>query len=256
MNSPTYRAKLPSGFETKAEANQRRRNLVRILKKGNRAERRLAKKLRHCREGVRCQSAACPVCIGAFRVDLLREGEFVLEGFNEWVRASIIPAGFSLPFGNLDELDLLAMARAVRKRLERHFHDVRVVIAGIDISLNTINNEAQIWQPHLYLLMQSKASDHLRGRLKIVFPGEPTAHRPHVVTALYSFRKPLTYVFKSEFSRRSNYLAHGKRQVATQPLKNSELRELTVALDRFPLGARLILKGVRRTSGNPMRLLL
>ena len=256
MTSRTYRAQLPKGFETRTEADERRLRLAGVLRQGNKAERLLANKLKRCDDDSRCHSGACPVCVGQFRVDLLREGEVVLEEFKDWVGASIVPAGFLFAPGKLGDFDPAAMAKMIGKRLERHFPDVPVVIGGVDISFNLTDNKAGVWQPHLYLIMQGKPSGRLVNRLKAAFAGEPLANRPVHIQALYSHRGPLTYVFKSVFNRRSTYFFRSKQRVRTQSLKDPELRELAVALDRFPLGTRLILKGVRRSGGSPMRLIL
>ena len=257
MKSNTYKAHLPRGFETAKKVNERRVELVKILEKGGLDERRLAKELKKCRPGARCSSAACPNCVRSFRKEFLCEGEFVLESHRHWVRASIVPEGFRYEPGYLNQLDVEILSKAIRKRLERHLPHDPIVVGGFDVSFNTEENASAAWQLHVYMLIAGKLTDALRARLKNAFPPEPTAKRPYVFGVVWSYRRPLTYVYKSVFARRSGYSDHqGKHRVADQLLRNEQKAELAVWLDRSAIGSRLFLRGVKRSRGRPLRLKL
>src|ERR1700733_5261518 len=55
----------PEDFETYIEADTRRKHRVRVLRRGIQAD-QLAGKLDNCKKNARCESEACPVCVGHF----------------------------------------------------------------------------------------------------------------------------------------------------------------------------------------------
>jgi hypothetical protein len=251
--SRTYRAYLPERFETVPEAAGRRTALIRHLGAYDDIGAALAKKLAACREGGRCRSGACPVCLRLCRIEVLREGLQVLESKPHWFRASIVPASVNAPLGDLNRSDLTMIVKTTRKRLERCFPDGTVVIGGVDISLNTKDNANPTWQPHLYLLVEGELIADIIYRLRRAFPPEPSARRPYNFRQIISHRRPLTYCFKSVFVRRSEYQVDGRSRIKDQPLTGEQAAELALFLDHYPIGERLILKGVRR-AGHRWRL--
>jgi hypothetical protein len=238
---------IPEKFETLSEAKERRSTKARILSKGKRRARKLATKLDQCRKGQRCDSAACDVCVGRARLKLYRETRPIFAAHSDWTRASIIPAGFLVPVGKLSTVDLKAIGARIAKRLERSSLRNRIVIAGIDISLNLQDNEIVGWQLHFYILIEGENSLPLQEAIKATFPPEPTAPIPYLISSVTDPTKAITYLFKNIFNRRSRY-ATDKGQARTKdlPLKGSDLRELLPFLDQYPIGARLILRGIRR----------
>ncbi len=170
--------------------------------------------------------------------------------YPDWTRASIIPAGFLVPIDKLSTFDLKAVNSRINKRLERSSLGNRIVIAGIDISLNLQDNEIVGWQLHLYLLIEGKNTVRLQEAIKAAFPPEPTAPIPHQFSSVTDTTKAITYLFKNIFHRRSRYTnANSQARTKDLPLKGSDLRELLPFLDQFPIGARLILRGIRRNGG-------
>ena len=250
----TYRAYPPDGFETSADAEERRRRLIHILKSGGNDQRQLARKLARCRKEDRCRSGSCPSCLRLFRLVFLREGLQVLESRTSWVRASILPRAMAVPQGKLHHLSLARIVKTTRKRLERCLPDRTLVLGGVDISLNTTNNADPIWQGHLYLLIESKVTLAFKQRARNAFPAEPSAKRPYNFRQVGSHRKPLTYCIKPVFARRSQYVAKGKSHVTDQPLSSKQVAELALFLDQYAIGDRLILKGVRR-AGRHLRVM-
>ena len=131
---------LPEGFETQAQAMERRAYGIHVLLGGNKQQQRLAAKLQRCRKGNRCKSGACDVCTRLFRLRLLRQLQPILDSRLHWTRASVVPADLLFVEGELVNVDLNAFRQKISKRLERWSLRNRIVIAGIDISLNTEDN--------------------------------------------------------------------------------------------------------------------
>jgi len=151
------------------------------------------------------------------------------------------------PFDGLSDVDLDSIAKLVDKRLERSSLRDHLGIVGIDISLNFQDNEIIGWQLHLYLLIEGADTLRLREAIKAAFPPEPTAPKPYDFRPVTDFEKAITYLFKATFYRRSRYKNDdGRARTKDQPLKGGDLRKLLPFLDQYPIGARLILRGIHR----------
>ena len=200
---------IPDNFETLSEAKERRALKVRILGKGKRTARKLATKLGKCRKGHGCKSGACDVCVGRERLKLYRETQPIFAAHSDWTRASIIPVGFLIPVGKLSTVDLKAIAARVNKRLERSSLRKRIVIVGIDISLNLQDNVFVGWQLHLYMLIEGKNTLRVQEAIKAAFPPEPTAPIPHLI-------------FISCRSHKGDYLPFQEYFPSTIPLRHCQ----------------------------------
>ena len=224
---------------------------IRILGRGNRDQQRLANKLERCRKGSRCESGACDVCLRLYRLRLLRQTGPVLAARLHWTRASVVPAGFLLPLGELANVELKALGEMIDKRLERSSLRRRIVLAGIDISLNLQDNKIVGWQLHLYMLIEGENTLRLREAIKAAFPPEPIAPTPYDFDEVKVPSNCVTYLFKAIFRRRSRYTnANNQPRTKSLPLKGPELRELLQFLDKHAIGERLILRGIRRNGGH------
>ena len=237
----------PDGFETLAQARDRRAYKIAVLRGGNGQQQQLATKLKRCRKGNRCNSGACDVCVRLFRLRLLRQLQPILESRPHWTRASVVTADLLFAEGALANVDLNALKRKISKRLERWSLQDRIVAAGIDISLNIENNATVGWQLHLYMFIEGEQTTRLEEAVKATFPPEKTARVPYSFTQLTGKVRPVTYLYKSIFWRRSRYTVYERHpRTRNQPLKRAELSELLEFLGRYPVGARLILRGLRR----------
>jgi len=240
---------LPEGFETQAQAMDRRAYRIHVLLGGNRRQQLLAKKLQRCRKGNRCNSGACNVCERLFRLGLLRQLQPISDSRPHWTRASVVPADLLFAEGELAEVDLNAIKRKISKRLERSSLKDRIVVAGIDISLNTEDNLTIGWQLHLYMIIEGERTLQLEEAVKATFPPEKTAKVPFHFKQLTGKVGAITYLYKSMFWRRSRYTIYERWPITRTrnlPIKRPELRELLEFLGRYPIGARLILRGLRR----------
>ena len=178
MTSKTTIPPRPDGFETFADAKKRRAQKIRILGQGDKDQQRLAAKLERCRKGSRCDSGACDVCLRLYRLRLFRQTGPVLAARLHWTRASVVPDGFLPSLGELANVELKALGKMIDKRLERSSLRRRIVLAGIDISLNLQDNKIIGWQLHLYMLIEGENTLRLREAIKAAFPPEPTAPTP------------------------------------------------------------------------------
>ena len=195
----------------------------------------------------RCDSGACDVCLRLYRLRLFRQTGPVLALRPHWTRASVVPAGFLLPLGELVNVELKALGEMIDKRLERSSLRRRIVMVGIDISLNLQDNNIIGWQLHLYMLIEGENTLRLREAVKAAFPPERTAPIPYDFDEVNVPSNCVTYLFKAIFKRRSRYAgADGRPRTKSQNLKGPELRELLQFLDQYGIGERLILRGIRR----------
>jgi hypothetical protein len=96
------------------------------------------------------------------------------------------------------------------------------------------------------MLIEGENEIHLQEAIKAAFPPEQTARVPYLFDLVTDPGKAITYVYKAVFNRRSAYKKHGKSRTLMQSLKGPDERRLLRFLDKFPIGTRLILRGVRR----------
>ena len=164
-----------------------------------------------------------------------------------WTRASVVTADFLFTPGELADVDLNALRRKISKRFERGSLRKRIVIAGIDISLNLEDNDTVGWQLHLYMLVEGEHTPRLEEAVKATFRPEKTARVPYHFTQVTGALRTVTYLYKAVFWRRSRYTLFERRpRTRNLALKRPELRELLEFLGKYPVGARLILRGLRR----------
>ncbi len=238
----------PDGFETYAQARDRRRFKIELLSGGTPEEQqRIAARLSRCRKGKRCNCGACDVCERRFRLRLLRQAQPILESRPHWTRASVVPADLLFAPGELANVDLNALRQKISKRFERWSLRNRIVFAGIDISFNLERNRPVGWQLHLYLLIEGEQTVQLEEAVKATFRAEPTALVPYHFKQVTGAVRPISYLYKGVFWRRSRYTLYGRHyRIRKLRLKRPELRELLEFLGRYPVGARLMLRGLRR----------
>jgi hypothetical protein len=237
----------PAGFEIFADAKERRAQKIRILSQDDKDQQRLAVQLERCRKGSRCGSGACDVCLRLYRLRLFRQTSPVFAARPHWTRASVVPAGFLFPLGELTNVELKTLGEMIDKRLERSSLRRRIVLAGIDISLNLQDNDIIGWQLHLYMLIEGENTLRLREAIKAAFPPERSAPIPYDFDEVSVPANCVTYLFKGIFKRRSRYATTNSHpRTRSLPLKGRELRELLQFLDRHATGERLILRGIRR----------
>lgn len=210
-----------------------------------------------CRSHSPCLSEACPVCMRRFRKSLVRSArQLGLPGF-PWVRINIVLQGMDFPAGELHRFDIVLALQMLQRRIQRSPLSSHMVIGGIDVSWNTLNNNEGYWQGHVYVLVSGTKTTELVRAIRRVFPPSPTTFRPNSIVQVKptsaDFLGCLTYSYKAEFNWRSSY--HEKRlrldgsprlNGRTRMLRGVQLAELSDWLSRYSVGDRLLLTGIRR----------
>ena len=227
-----------------ANVEGRRRQRIRFLRSRENQHRELADRLDSCAKGQRCKSEADPVCAGLYWQKVRGAVSPVLGG-KSWTRALIVTAGLSKPYGRLGEFDLAASVESVRERFGRSGLRDRIIIGAIDISLCLKNGKIIGWQLHLDLLIEGSDRSRLQKAIEAAFPVEPTAPRPYVFADVTDPEKTLAHLYTSKFFRRSWHAVKGKVGTARLPLTGGDLQQLLAFLGRYPIGARVLLNGLR-----------
>lgn len=217
-------------FETFDDAIEWRRNNRKKLTRTNR-QRRVALALKKCRPGHRCGTEACRVCMREFRLWWLGEAVKIMVQRPDWTRCSVITNGLLVSYGQLSKFDLTAAVKRIRKRLSRSGISDRIVLGGLDVSLNLEKNKMMGWQFHLYLLIEGKNDAHLQAMVKNAFPPEPTAPAPYDFVEITNPLEVVTYACKALFKRRSGYVgSDGKHRTHDLPLKGGRYQALAAVL--------------------------
>ena len=234
-------------FETFEDALRWRKVHRNKLKTATKRQRRAARPLMKCRRGHRCETEACRVCMREFRLWWAGEAVKIMLQRPNWTRCSVIAKDLLVPYRQLSTFDLTAAVKRIRKRLQRSAIHDRIVLGGVDVSLNLEKNKIIGWQFHLYLLIEGKNDNDLQAAVEKAFPDEPTAFAPYDFEQISDPLEVITYAYKAEIKRRSGYKGNdGNHRTKDLPLKGPDIRKLQPFLARYKVGARLILCGVRR----------
>jgi hypothetical protein len=242
-------------IETDSDAVDRRRTHRKILKRGTANQQRVARVLGKCRKECRCKTEACPVCLRDFRVWWTGEAAKIFVQRPHWTRCSIIADGLRVRYRKLSSFDLVAQIKRIRKRLERSALHRRIIFGALDVSLNIENNRIMGWQWHAYIVVEGQNDRTLQQAVKKAFVADSKALVPYDFEQIEhgDYLKVATYLYKSYFKRRSGYTdARSNHQTKNYGLKGADLRELLDFLAQHPIGARLILCGVRRNGDHLM----
>lgn len=229
--------------ETVEGAQDQKNSLIEGLERSSASPAlRLLKKLKKCSKLRPCGSGACPRCMREFRIAYIKAATDDLFPFGPFRRLSVIPAGGRVRLGELEDYDLAKFIARIRKNLERKGPSSKWVLICIDVSLNEEQGRAPYWQVHLYMLTPASSMNECAWRS--VFPTDSRDPRPvheNVVAQADEWPCVFSYALKSQFYRRSSYVAdNGRRNTRPFNLKRLELVELSLFLDRYPIEARLI----------------
>jgi hypothetical protein len=235
--------KLSPTFEI-FDAQARRQQRLRFLRSRENRHRSLADRLDGCTRSHRCKSEADPVCAALYWHKVCRAVNPLLVG-RSWTRALIVTAGLSKPYGKLDEIDLAVSVESVRKRLRRSGLRERIIIGAINISLYLKTGKIIGWQLHLDLLVEGNDRFRLRKAIEAAFPAEPTAPRPYVFAEVTDREATLARLYTTKSFRKSWYADKRKLCTARLPLTGGDLQQLLAFLERYAIGARLVLNGLR-----------
>ena len=257
-----------NGLESRKKACKAQSEIATALLHLHCGESDLADRLNDCSLLSLCKLEACPVCLLHFRRGLMNEAMNNDLRCGGWSLAVVIPESHLYRRDELYKADLPKLIRSVNKCIERSGLGDVMVIGGIDVSFNTFSNNEIGWQLEVQLLINRPCSDELRAQVRSAFRLARNAQRPVVVLPVKpgsdNFFRCLTYVYKSMFSLRSGYLVPNRRgpeylpekRVRDLPLKAPQVVELADWLGQYPIGARLVLRNIKRVSppGAPLKL--
>lgn len=258
------------GMESRKKALHVQAEIISKLFHAHGGEGPLSDELCTCEPLSLCKLEACPVCLLHFRralVDVAFDKDLRL---GEWSFATIIPGGHLYRRDELHTADLPKLVRAVNKCIERSGFGNAIVVGGIDVSFNTISNNEVGWQLEAHLMINRPCTDNLKAQVRDAFRLAAHAQRPVLVKPVLccsdDYFRCLTYTYKSMFSLRSGYFVPNRRgpehpqekRVRDFPLKAPQVVELAEWLGQYPIGARLIMRNIKRVSppGAPLKLKL
>lgn len=218
-------------------------------------------------DAVRCGSLGCFHCREAMRQSFAAEVQPYFDQSSKLSLLTLIPTDGWVACGNLHEFDLGAFVRRHLQRLQRVMGHTVLLAGAIDISLCVNSNVVSHWQFHLHAIVSARDGGEAVERLRDAYPADAELEivRPVLLVPvdLASLPKRLGYIYKSDFSRRSRFLAQPKSGRAPywdtriQALKPAERRELDHVLSAFDVGDTLCFIGLKRMrSADPTKLSL
>lgn len=246
-------------FETRQKARERNRKLVKHLKAGEKAERKVGQKLRRCRKDKPCSSPMCPRCVRELRasfvrgamqcIDQVRKADGIPD--DQIVAFSAVLPEEQYPAGALHKADQRRINERIQRRHQRA--GLPLVLAGVDISFNedSTGRWAPHWQLHVYGVCVGLDRKELRRRLAKFYPSNATTPKPLRVRKCENTKealaRALSYAIKPYFGRRANYRDKtGRFTTRKVSLKRPQVQELTTWINGYPLTARYALTGCRR----------
>jgi hypothetical protein len=241
-------------FETRKQVQERRTKLVRALEGGDNAAKNLARKLAKCDDDEPCNSPICPICVRALRQSFVvgvnkRIGKLRRTHKVPITAFSAILTTEKYRLGKLHRADLTL----INKRLQRQYQRARLplVFAGVDISLNedSQRQSAPFWQIHVYGIVVGLKAKAIKQALKHLYPADKFTPKPFMAKECTYLPQAISYAIKATFVRRVSYIDvdnHGRPNTRKVSLKRSQLQELAMWLDQYPLSSRYLLTGCRR----------
>lgn len=241
-----------SGFESFADAKERRTNLINILDGGGDDACAVAEILSECRIGVRCQSAACPVCLRRFRIWWCSNvAHHVYSASNaRWSGISLVPPDLRYLPGQLHLFDPKIFKDRLRKQLSRGSLARQPFIGGLDFALQEFSDSRRQpeWRPHVYGFMYGSTPDAINTALKRHYPSSFDTPRPlrtrPIDLGSQNIVRAATYSFKSTFDVRKAVSGDdGERDTEKSALGKEYWLELAPLLHEWGYGGRLIRRG-------------
>ena len=237
-------------FETKAEAEERSASLCQVLEKGNRQQRRLAKRLARCRRGKRCCAVPCARCRRRWRLWLVGEKLRLLKDREDLLFVTLIPPDLRLQQGGLEGFEPRRFTERVRRQMQRAGLGRIAVMGGVDISWEEDGNgEGEgVWQPHLHLIVAGCSAKEIREALDRHYPRTAEVSRPVDAKEVKDAVRQFSYCHKPFWTRRVSWTDEkGKRRRGLPlGLKPEQQREAALFGSKLRPSELLFLYGVRQ----------
>jgi hypothetical protein len=229
---------------TAAKARERKADLIRLLFRAAKRERRdgdtdladrleiLADKLFYCQPGGRCGSLACPECMRAFQRAKVAAQRTTIKQLKLrrkrklLVMVTIVPLMVTYKPQDLPCLKIQKLNRWLKDALTKAGFK-RVMLGSIDLSW-----EDGFYQPHWHVAMWTADRKRLKRRLKRIFPGLQRGDRPVLASKTYSL----------------GFLAYKNKAIKLPALLRNNRRGLPyllLALDRTEPLELMVLSGIR-----------
>ncbi|WP_158932950.1 hypothetical protein [Acidisphaera sp. S103] len=230
-------------FETLGAAQAERDHRIGILGRGNREQRRFARKLERCRKGRRCKLSICTMCQRRTRLWLI--GQIVaLMAKDKVLFITIIPDKSSFKTGSLADAHPRRLLDRVRKQLTRC--GIRgLVVGAVDGTHEADRGEYQV---HIHALAGTSDRGALDS-LRSYYPPTPTGSAAVVIqpVAATDLASAAGYCFKTYWVERVRYRARsGKRSSKMRRLAADQEREWLAWQAGHPPESLLFLYGLRR----------
>jgi hypothetical protein len=258
------------GFETLGIANKRNEKLIKWLRNTATNETlNLAAKLESCGDPDHpyCNLGACHMCLRRNRLRLFREVLPYIERSQNTESMTIVSPDYTAQRGELYRIDLLAFQKWLARSLRDVLPPNLIAVGGVDVSINSTDNEAYHWVVHAHItifgLADGPAAHALRCRIKSRLKLLPVNTSLHIKDVKAGEENKVTsYGLKSIFNWRSTFLDEEKstsraQEWATRKFSPSRMDEveLRVWLARWTAADRLILVGVTNPAApNAIRL--
>lgn len=234
------------GFETQEECDRRDRLHIRILGRGKKRSRQLAKKLEGCSPKAPCRSSACKKCMREFRRGQVG---IVFGHARRLQKQRLIPVLITLVWTSpnlrtksLRDVSLDKLQARLRMTIRSVHLQSFKMIGGVEVDWN---QAAGVWEPHAHLVAfvnDISEVDVLRPRFK---KGNGV-ERPMVAEKVKSLRRAVPYLWKFAPMRRVQFTANGRTRSRKMQLSHSQLREALRWLDGYQPTDFVFLQGLMR----------
>lgn len=238
------------GFESHKKAQKRRDNFISILQTGDADAVALAGILRDCRNGRRCHSGACPVCVRMVRRRWTGQvAKLISQHPAEWNSVTLVSESDAKPLGSLHKFDPRKSKDRLRKQLDRYLHQPLLIVGGIDFAVESFRRSLPTWVPHFYLLYPG-SQDLIYSALCGYFKPSFEIPRPIVTHRIKKMKEDIfevsSYSYKHEFDERTpGYDANGNDKPRGTEITDDHWIELAPRLHDWGFTARLVQRLIR-----------
>lgn len=262
--SPDKELLLKHAFETPADAKKWWKKAIECLANGERHDRRLAKKLKHCRKSLPCRSPACPKCSRKYRIWFTGQALKILHtlddnkllDLNHLKFITIVPIGIERELEDLiskkypPHLFIKRMKDRLRNQFIRSSLKHLVITGGIEGDFDV---ETSKWEFHFHLIVAGLDENSTEWKLFLHKNGY-SEHALHGSTPVQvnpideKLASVTSYCLKSYFSRKEKWIDSntGKKKAAKFRLKPTQQRIALCFLDSITLEDRAFFFNTRR----------
>lgn len=203
-----------------------------------------------------CGLLSCETCRSQFQASFASAAFDLLGDGPGPVLLTLVPADGIVEHGNLTNFDLRTFVRRHHARLARRLPSDVTLVGAVDVSLNRKEDASKCWSFHIHAVLDRELT---RPELKALKASCPIDRKKGIYKPINTkpieqgqVQRSATYVYKSYFLMRSQYLAKptsGRNPYLNSrdmPLKQCDQEELDAFFDQHNVADALILLGVKR----------